>query len=91
MKKKKYLIIPVFFIVFVAIFLIFIVNRPHASFSEKWNAISHDFEDINNYAITKFSDDMSYIQLSDLADSNDEKYIIDKLNNDWYLVFQHHI
>lgn len=157
MKKKKYLIIPVVFIVFVAVFLIFISNRPHTSFSEKWNTISQDFETINNYAMTKFSDDRSYIQLSDLADSNDEninsslsavqeyfknyfdggsyiqivdkgdffeytcmerhqyilvhindnkketieyyknlrlyneKYIIDKLNDDWYLIFQHHI
>lgn len=149
------------FIILAAIFLIFLLifisNRPHALFSEKWDSISQDFEMINNYAMTKFPNDRNYIELSDIADSNDEKinrsllavqeylknyfdggdniqvvdkgnaveyvcteryqyilvhingnqeetlkyyrdlrlygekYIIDKLNDGWYLVFQHHI
>lgn len=154
---KRYIIIMLIFVGLVGGFWIFNSNRPHAGFSENWNTISQDFEIIDKYAMTKFTDEKNYIEFSDLDDSDDQninnslsavrdylkkyfdngsyiqirnrgnafeytcmeryqyilvhiiddekktlkyykklelsgkKYTIDKLDDGWYLVFQHHI
>ncbi|MDE5558007.1 MAG: hypothetical protein K2J32_10035 [Ruminococcus sp.] len=72
MKKKKYIIITLIFVAFVVGFLIFDSNRPHTDFSENWDIIAEQFEIVNDYAMTKFSNERNYIQLSDLNDSDDE-------------------
>lgn len=157
MKKKKYIIIPLILVAFVVGVLIVDSHHMHAAFSRNWDIIAEEFEVVNDYAMTKFTNEIHYIQLSDLDDSNDQninnamsaireylnkyfdngsyiqvinrsdyieytcmeryqyilvhinsnekkvlkyykkldlygtKYIIDKLGDGWYLVFQHHI